>query len=312
MFDIIRYNPERKDEWNEFVRESKNGTFLFDRDYMDYHSDRFEDCSLMIFRRGKLYALLPADVNGDTLRSHGGLTYGGLVMSEKATTADIMAVLGLLNAYLKGMGVAKIIYKPVPYIYNRQPSEEDLYAIFSVCNARLTSRAVSSAIYKDCRNKWFRIRECGRKRAAADGIVIERTDNPDDFWQILSDNLGRKYDTKPVHTVEEIRLLMRRFPDKIRLFVAKKDGVTLGGTLLYLTERVVHSQYISASEEGKRLHALDLLFGCVIEEALREHDYFDFGISTEQNGTLLNEQLIYQKEGFGGRGVCYDCYEWTL
>ena len=128
MFDIIRYNPERKDEWNEFVRESKNGTFLFDRDYMDYHSDRFEDCSLMIFRRGKLYALLPADVNGDTLRSHGGLTYGGLVLSEKATTADIMAVLGLLNAYLKGMGVAKIIYKPVPYIYNRQPSEEDLYA----------------------------------------------------------------------------------------------------------------------------------------------------------------------------------------
>lgn len=312
MFDVVRYTPQHEDLWNKFVRQSKNGTFLFDRNYMDYHSDRFHDCSLMVFRRGKLYALLPANIVGDTLQSHGGLTYGGLIMTSKATAADIFSVFRNINNLLRDMGVKTVVYKPVPWIYHSQPSEEDLYAIFNGCNAKLTSRCVSSAIYKEQRNKWFRIRECGRKRAVDEGVETERSRMPDGFWQILSRNLEEKYNSKPVHTVDEIRLLMRRFPENIHLYVAKKEGKTLGGTLLYITEHVVHSQYISASEEGKRLHVLDLLFDNVISKALEQHSYFDFGISTENNGTYLNEQLIYQKEGFGGRAICYDGYEWTL
>ena len=86
----------------------------------------------------------------------------------------------------------------------------------------------------------------------------------------------------------------------------------LGGTVLYVSNRVVHSQYIAASPRGKELHVLDLLFQEVIRESLKDHVFFDFGISTEKHGTYLNEQLIYQKEGFGGRGICYDWYEWDL
>ena len=48
--DIRRYTPEKADEWNRFVAQSKNGTFLFDRRYMDYHADRFQDHSLMFYR----------------------------------------------------------------------------------------------------------------------------------------------------------------------------------------------------------------------------------------------------------------------
>ena len=82
--------------------------------------------------------------------------------------------------------------------------------------------------------------------------------------------------------------------------------------MLFVTPRVVHSQYIAASEQGKQLHVLDLLFQTVIRKSLVTHPYFDFGISTEKHGTWLNEALIYQKEGFGGRGVCYDWYEYDL
>ena len=81
MFDIRRYSADRADEWNAFVAVSKNATFLFDRRYMDYHSDRFQDCSLMVYYKSSLYALLPANLKGDTLYSHQGLTYGGLLMT---------------------------------------------------------------------------------------------------------------------------------------------------------------------------------------------------------------------------------------
>ena len=80
MYKVELYTPERKKEWNIFIENAKNSTFLFDRNYMDYHADRFQDFSLMIYRKNKLYALLPANKKNDVLYSHQGLTYGGLIM----------------------------------------------------------------------------------------------------------------------------------------------------------------------------------------------------------------------------------------
>jgi predicted N-acyltransferase len=143
-------------------------------------------------------------------------------------------------------------------------------------------------------------------------VVIEETEDYQPFWQILTANLQARYGLNPVHTLEEITLLHQRFPQHIRLFVAKEGNETIGGSVFYISNRVVHSQYIAASPRGREVHALDLLFDVVIRQSLEQHAYFDFGISTENQGTYLNQQLIYQKEGFGGRGVCYDWYKWTL
>jgi len=309
--EIRRYTPDDAQRWNQFVAESKNGTFLLDRRYMDYHSDRFHDHSLMVFRRGKLYALLPSNVDGDTFFSHQGLTYGGLIMNEKATAADVIQVFKSLNDLLRSEGLRRVVYKPTPWIYHQQPSEEDLYAIVEVCGAKFT-RSISSAISREHSNQWYRIRQCGARSARKSGIRIEESADYRPFWQILTANLQTRYGLIPVHTVEEMELLHGRMPENIRLFVAKDGEEVVGGTVLYITERVVHSQYIAASPRGKQLHALDLLFSEVIDESLKQHAFFDFGISTEKHGTYLNEQLIYQKEGFGGRGICYDWYEWTL
>lgn len=312
MFEIRRYTPKQADEWNRFVAESKNGTFLFDRCYMDYHADRFEDFSLMVYRRGRLYALLPGNVAGDCFFSHQGLTYGGLVMDYHATAADVVQVFRCINDALREKGLKSVVYKPTPWIYHQQPSEEDLYAIFEVCGARLSARSLSSTITNQHLNRWYRIRETGARHAKALGLSIEEANDWQEFWQILSHNLKQRYGLSPVHTVDEILLLNQRFPQNIRLVVAKENNVVVGGTVLYLTPRVVHSQYIAASERGKTIHALDLLFQTVIRNALEHHAFFDFGISTEEHGAYLNEQLIYQKEGFGGRGICYDWYEWDL
>ncbi len=313
MFEITRYTADRKEEWDGFVKTSKNGTFLLDRNYMDYHSTRFEDHSLMFYRDGRLYAMLPANVKDGVLYSHQGLTYGGLVMHEDASAANIATLFGELNALLKDEGISKVVYKPTPWIYHLLPSEEDLYALFKVCKARVSARDISSTIIFDNRIKWHRDRRYGVNKARNNGVSVRRSDDLAAFWHVLDLNLGNKYGVKPVHTVEEMTLLKSRFPDNILLYVAEKDGETLGGTVLYVTNQVIHAQYISASPEGKRLRVIDAIYEVILNHDFADFRlYFDFGKSTENLGTYLNENLIYQKEGFGARGVCYDTYEWDI
>ena len=44
---IEKYSPAKKEKWNEFLGRAKNPLFMFHRDYMAYHNDRFTDHSLM-------------------------------------------------------------------------------------------------------------------------------------------------------------------------------------------------------------------------------------------------------------------------
>ena len=279
---------------------------------MDYHRDRFEDCSLMFYDGGRLMALLPANLCNNTLFSHQGLTYGGLVLGCQTTAEWVMNLFLELNNWLRAQRVEHVVYKPIPYIYNKVPADEDLYALFSVCHARLSARNIASVIDTKSPLKWNRDRRYGANKAHTDGVIASPDDDYDGFWKILTDNLYDKYDARPVHSLEEIKLLKGRFPELIRLYTARQDGEMLGGTILYVTPRVVHAQYISASQRGKHLHAIDAIYRRIISEDYSQWPYIDLGTSNENGGLVLNSSLIYQKEGFGGRAVCYDTYEWEV
>lgn len=310
--EIRRYRREDKELWNSFVSKARNATFLFDRNYMDYHADRFDDNSFMFYHKGKLKAVLPANVAGDTLYSHQGLTYGGLLLDKKATVEDVLECFDSLNSWLRKNGISKVVYKALPWIYQQYPSQEDLYALTWKCKAQLISRDISSSIVIDNKLKFAESRKSGIRKALSLNIEVGESNDVDGFWHVLEDNLGNRYNAKPVHTASEMKLLMSRFPNNIKLYVAKMNGEIVGGTLIYVTPQVVHTQYISASVEGKKHGALDLLFDYIINKVYANCRYFDFGKSTEQGGEYLNEPLIFQKEGFGGRGVCYDWYQWEL
>lgn len=310
--EIRRYRRENKELWNSFVSKARNATFLFDRNYMDYHDDRFDDNSFMFYHKGKLKAVLPANVAGDTLYSHQGLTYGGLLLDKKATVEDVLECFDSLNSWLRENGISKVVYKALPWIYQQYPSEEDLYALTWKCKAQLISRNIASTIIIDNKLKFAESRKSGIRKALSLNIEVGESNDVDGFWHVLEDNLGNRYNAKPVHTASEMKLLMSRFPNNIKLYVAKMNGEIVGGTLIYVTPQVVHTQYISASVEGKKHGALDLLFDFIINKVYANCRYFDFGKSTEQGGAYLNESLIFQKEGFGGRGVCYDWYQWEL
>lgn len=310
--EIRRYRREDKELWNSFVSKARNATFLFDRNYMDYHADRFDDNSFMFYHKGKLKAVLPANVAGDTLYSHQGLTYGGLLLDKKATVEDVLECFDSMNSWLRENGISKVVYKALPWIYQQYPSEEDLYALTWKCKAQLISRNIASTIVIDNKLKFAESRKSGIRKALSLNIEVGESNDVDGFWHVLEDNLGNRYNAKPVHTSSEMKLLMSRFPNNIRLYVAKMNGEIVGGTIIYVTPQVVHTQYISASVEGKKHGALDLLFDYIINKVYANCRYFDFGKSTEQGGAYLNEPLIFQKEGFGGRGVCYDWYQWKL
>lgn len=310
--EIRRYRREDKELWNSFVSKARNATFLFDRNYMDYHADRFDDNSFMFYHKGKLKAVLPANVAGNTLYSHQGLTYGGLLLDKKATVEDVLECFDSMNSWLRENGISKVVYKALPWIYQQYPSEEDLYALTWKCKAQLISRNIASTIVIDNKLKFAESRKSGIRKALSQNIEVGESNDVDGFWHVLEDNLGNRYNAKPVHTANEMKLLMSRFPNNIRLYVAKMNGEIVGGTLIYVTPQVVHTQYISASVEGKKHGALDLLFDYIINKVYANCRYFDFGKSTEQGGAYLNEPLIFQKEGFGGRGVCYDWYQWEL
>ena len=301
MFEVRRYTPDKANEWNRFVTASKNGTFLFDRQFMDYHADRFTDCSLMFYRDNALYALLPANVKDDVLTSHGGLTYGGLVMSSRCSAKGVQEVFAAMNTYLSDMGVRRVVYKAIPWIYHQLPAEEDLYALTSISHATLIIRDISSAVIGDRPVKFSESRKSGLRKALRMGLTVRESEDFATFWQILNANLTAKYGVRPVHSVSELELLHGHFPQGIRLYMVYDGETPLGGTLLFLTPQVLHTQYISATAEGKAHGAIDLLFNHLINEVYTDYRYID-----------LNEQLIFQKEGFGARAVCYDTYEWTL
>jgi len=312
MFDIIRYTPGRKDEWNTFVAGSKNGTFLFNRDYMDYHSDRFEDFSLMFYLQGRLYGLMPANKKGDIFQSHMGLTYGGLIMDAKTTAAATVQLFHELNDYLRAEGFRHVLYKCIPWIYHQMAAEEDLYAMVRTCDVRLQDRDLGTAIIQRNTIRWERVRRRALKRAQEAGVTVERSTDYAGFWQVLNDNLKLKYDSKPVHTLSEISLLASRFPENIVLYLARLGDEILAGMVLYVSKQVARAQYSSATPLGKQLGAIDILYDRIIHHDYANLPYFEFGTSAMADSNVINESLIFQKEGFGGRGICFDRYEWDL
>lgn len=309
---IVRYEATHKEEWDRFVSASRNGTFLFLRDYMEYHSDRFEDHSLMFYSDGgELLALLPANTRDAVLHSHEGLSYGGVVVGSRARQETLLELFAGLPPYLRGQGIKEIRYKAVPYIYHRAPCDEDLYALFRH-GAELYRRDVNSVLFQGERIPYQALRKRTINKARRHGMVVERSDDYPGFMAILERVLMQRHGLKPVHTIEEITLLASRFPENIKLFTARRKGEFLAGTIIYEHESVAHAQYTANSEAGMEVGALDLVFDYLINDQYRDKRYISFGVSSEDEGRHLNKGLAAYKEGFGARTVVHDFYRLVL
>jgi len=305
------YNAQDKLSWDSFVCSSKNGVFLFFRDYLEYHSHRFTDHSLMFYSGNKLVALLPASLEGSTLYSHGGLTFGGVISAYDMKTPLMLQVFHALSAHCHSQDITEIVYKPTPYIYHSIPAEEDLYALF-IYNAYLTSRSVSSAIYLADAKGFDGNRRDNLRKAMRNNLIVRQSNDFDSFMHIEEEVLIERHGVKPVHSAEEIKRLAVKFPENIKLFASFNKEVMLAGVVIYESRNVAHMQYAANSKAGRNIGAQDIIEDYLIREYYRAKRYFDFGISTEKQGTLLNVGLIKRKENFGASAVVYDSYKITL
>jgi len=309
---ILPYDIDKKNTWNDFVRIAKNRHFFFYREYIEYHGDRFEDASLMIYDdSSKLIAILPANRVGQILYSHQGLTFGGLLMSDAMKLEVMLEIFKALQLYLKAQGILSVVYKAIPYIHHIIPAEEDRYALF-MHNAALISREANATIYLDEPIKYSDGRKWSIRKAKKEGIDLEQGADFKTFWELLSSVLYEKHKVKPVHSLEEIERLALLFPRNIKLYTAKKSGELLSGAIVYENSRIAHLQYVANGALGRQVGALDLLIDHLIQSVYRSKKYFNFGISNEEKGRVLNAGLMDQKERFGARTIAYDTYEWTL
>jgi hypothetical protein len=310
MLTISRYGELGASRWNAFVASARNGVFLHDRRYMDYHAERFIDCSLIVNDGGATLALLPAHRLGNQLVSHGGLSFGGLICAEAMTLGRCMEAFEAIADFCRGLEIDEILYRPVPRQFHHGPTEEDLAALHSA-GAEIVRRHLCSVIDREFLIRPRKGRRHAATKAAKADVSVAASMDWAGFWRVLENNLTARHDAKPVHSLAEITLLAARFPDNIKLFVAQRNGEIIAGTVIYETPVVARTQYIAGSPDGLELGALDLLFHVLITDVYQGKRYFDFGTSLDGEGAL-NRGLLEQKEGFGARAMIQDHYRLAL
>lgn len=311
MIETVPYETSLRGAWDSLVDQARNGHFLFRRDYLEYHADRFPDASFLFRENGKWLGLVAGHLWGDEgWASHKGLTFGGLVLSSQSRTPQVREMLNGLHARLRERGRTVVRWKPLPWFHAREPSQEDLYFLFRL-RARLVSRTLGTLVEpRRMRLSPSRLRICERSRR--EGLRVERRDDWQNFWPILERNLGDRHDTRPVHSLDEIRLLASRFPENIQLFGALQDDQWHAGIVVFRTAEVFHVQYSAATDEGRTMHAPNLLaleLGQV--HAAGSSRWMSFGNSCERGGDWLNDGLLAFKESHGGHGVVYEEYEYS-
>jgi Acetyltransferase (GNAT) domain len=307
------FRDDESARWDATCAGAYGATFLHSRRYLSYHGERFVDRSLVIEEGARWLGVLPLaedPADRSVVVSHPGITYGGMLHDGALRGEPMCQALQLVLAELRRQGHRRLLYKPVPQVYARAPAQDDLYALFRL-GARRVRCDLSSCIDLSHRlPQSDRRRRALRQAQAAQLSVEPGREHLAPLWPVLQDNLARAHGVAPVHTLAEIETLADRFAQQVQCRVALHAGQVVAGLVLFHTPRVVHVQYVAASEHGLALHATDLLLQRAIDEARAlGARYFDFGISTVDAGRVLNEGLHRFKSEFGAGGVVHEHYE---
>lgn len=288
---VKQYQSEDAVIWNEFVANAKNATFLFHRNFMEYHSDRFHDFSLLIFdEKQNLKAILPANRVGDTLFSHQGLSYGGLVFEKKHNPILTSKIMDAVCLFLIENEFKEVQIKIIPIIYSELSTQEFDHYLFN-SGATLSNREMNLII--DLRNSWNLSKsKLKHFRKSDPNLEIREENDFSMFWEkVLTPRLSEKFNTKPLHSLNEIQYLKKKFNSNIMQFSVYFDEELVAGITIFKFGNVVKSQYGATTNTGEKLRALDFLFINLIEKFRDEEFYFfDMGTVTNNEG-LLNQKV---------------------
>ena len=235
--DVVRYGENYKEKWDKFVlTNSVNGCFLQSRIFLEYHKDRFVDHSLLFLRGGNIIAVCPAcEITEDGNKkfySHMGSTFGGIILGkEYYGITNAMGCVDALDEYLQNNGFKYALIKCqneifssencniIDYMFYRKGYQNYDELSFAVDFAKVKDgdivmnfKSKTRNLYRTSLKNNLEMKELHSKEEIAD------------FYKILCKSL-EKYETKPVHSLEELyELYFDRLPDKIRFYGIYQNG----------------------------------------------------------------------------------------
>lgn len=301
--------------WDEFVWKANNGTIFQTRQFLAYHPEaRFVDHSLSFHKEGKRIAVFPAvDFNENGKRillSHRGASYGGLVVKDTLPISDSFELVKALVDHAKAAGFDAIDLTPPPQIYLRRPSN---YIDFALVQNGFSyrKREISSVIPLDfSREEILNTFNEGSRRAVRRaqklGVEVRESEDYAAFYDILKRNLRLRHNVNPTHTLDELLLLKKVFPDRIKLFAAYHEETMVAGVVMFICNpRVVLAFYISHDDDYQQYRGVNVLFYKIVDWGISEgYGFLDFGIFTVNEDP--NWGLARFKESFGAQGVFRD------
>ncbi len=272
---------------------------------MDYHSDRFQDHSLLIFKDKILEAVFPANLLDQRVYSHQGLTFGGLICNRPMSLDNLNTIMKLVIHYYKSNKIKSLYIKLIPNFF-----DESFFRKFEKSLQYLTAenRYNDRTMVVDLESYMIHKSKLKRFRRYADyGFEIFKTTDFEPFWNtVLIPRLQSKHGVLPVHSLTEIQLLADQFPNNIFQYGIAKDGQWLAGITLFVHDRIVKSQYGATTEAGEAVAALDFLFITLIRQYESEgFRYFDMGSVRSDDPSGINQGLWKQKQELG----CIECVQ---
>lgn len=312
-YSVRPYEKSDYELWNTFVSDAKSATFLFHRDFMEYHKERFEDFSLLVFQETKLVAILPANRDGDKVYSHQGLTYGGLVYTSKLKIEKLETILDLVFDFFKSKQIEHFYLHPIPSFYVAQGNAAiDFFLMKKGAQLYRKEMNMVAHLHQEISISKSKLKHFRRTELLGLRVVEETSFQP--FWEkILEPRLIEKYTAKPVHSLAEIQLLHERFPQNIKQFSAYVEDKIVAGITIFEFENGVKSQYGATSKNGEKYRALDFLFISLLDIFQKRGKlFFDMGIVNDADEKGFHSGLLQQKEELGCTVWNQDFYKITL
>jgi hypothetical protein len=267
---------------------------------MDYHSERFEDHSVLVFKGDALVAVCPAHRENKELRSHWGLTYGGVLWDPNLNDTELDSIFQLFKGYLREQGFMKFYIKEIPSIYLQPDAFTMNQKLYGQAYIAHTERVLAVDYSKPFQIHKTKLKHYRRGKRL--GFEINCTTDFSRFWkEVLSPRLASRHKVKPVHSLEEITLLAKRFPEEIKQYNIQLNGEILAGITLFDKGSVVKSQYGATTDLGETYRALEFLFIELIKDYKKQGKrFFSMGTVGDQRFPEgFNPGLKRQKEELG-------------
>lgn len=307
MYEIQPYTREQESRWDRFVMEdSMNGTFLQTRKFLNYHPEgRFTDASFFVEKSGIVVAVVPGCSVDGSFVSHLGSTFGGPVISKDFYSGNkILEIVKDIDDYIV-RNFKSVKLKPTSPIFATVPTDLLDYALEHSGYSRHTELSCYTPIAKGVDPLENCKRECRHNFRQSEKLNLTYGEIPDcemeKFYDFLVKSKAR-YNTKPVHSLAELQNLKQRFPEEILFRGVWQDGIYLSGMMIFYFRqaKVFHFQYLAPDDSKRETNATTSLFVNAMREAAQVGcEKFSWGISTEDAGAYLNENLYRFKESFG-------------